>query len=125
MRVSMSGLSVLNVRVDSARDVVTVRCQGRLVRGQETALVCAVIRQHVRDIILDLSGVTAIDAAGIGALVSLQAAGTYLRLVRPSMAVRQVLRLTTLDSIFEISESECTEETMGLAPQIGLELTLR
>ena len=74
---------------------------------------------------MDLSGVTAIDAAGIGALVSLQAAGTYLRLVRPSMAVRQVLRLTTLDSIFEISESECTEETMGLAPQIGLELTLR
>ncbi len=125
MRCQREDETVLNVTVESARGVVTVRCQGRLVRGQETALLCAVIQQRGRDIILDLSGVTAIDAAGIGALVSLQAAGTYLRLVRPSMAVRQVLRLTTLDSIFEISESECTEETMGLAPQIGLELTLR
>jgi hypothetical protein len=45
---------VLNVTVENARRVVTVRCQGRLVRGQETALLCAVIQQHVRDIILDL-----------------------------------------------------------------------
>ena len=104
----------MNVIVESACGVVTVRCQGRLVRGQETTLLCAVIQQHGRDIILDLSGVTAIDAAGIGALVSLQAAGTYLRLVGPSLLVRQVLRLTNLDSVFEISESECGQETMGL-----------
>jgi anti-anti-sigma factor len=115
----------LNVTVENARGVVTVRCQGGLVRGQETALLCTAIQQHGRDIILDLSGVTAIDAAGIGTLVSLQAAGTYLRLVGPSLAVRQVLRLTSLDSVFEISESECREETMGLEPQIGLELVLR
>jgi anti-anti-sigma factor len=115
----------LNVTVESARGVVTVRCQGRLVRGQETALLCAVFQQHGRDIILDLSGVTAIDAAGIGALVSLQAAGTYLRLVGPSLAVRQVLRLTSLDSVFEITESECREQTMGLEAQIRLELMLR
>jgi anti-anti-sigma factor len=117
MRLSTRGLSVLDVTVESARGVVTVRCQGRLVRGQETALLCGVIQQHGRDIILDLSGVTAIDAAGIGALVSLQVAGTYLRLVGPSFAVRQVLRLTSLDSVFEISESECSEETVGLEPQ--------
>jgi len=103
--------------VEGTRGVVTVTFRGRLVQGEETALLCAVIQQHGRDIILDLSGVTAIDAAGIGALVSLQAAGTYLRLVGPSLAVRQVLRLTSLDSVFEISESECKEETMGLEPQ--------
>jgi anti-anti-sigma factor len=101
----------LNVTVESARGVVTVRCQGRLVRGRETALLCAAIQQPGRDIILDLSEVTAIDAAGISALVSLQAAGTYLRLADPSLAVRQVLRLTSLDSLFEISESESTEDT--------------
>ena len=99
----------MDVTVESARGVVTVRCQGRLVRGQETALLCGVIQQHGRDIILDLSGVTAIDAAGIGALGSLQAAGTYLRLVDPSFTVRQVLRLTHLGSVFEISESKCTK----------------
>jgi anti-anti-sigma regulatory factor len=68
----------LNVTVESACGVLTVR-----VRGQETVLVCAVIQQHVRDIILGLNGVTAIDAAGIGALISLHAAGIYLRLVQP------------------------------------------
>ena len=94
--------------------MLTVRCQGRLVRGQETAMLCAVIQHRGRDIILDLSGVTAIDAAGIGALVSLRAAGTHLRLVAPSLAVRQVLRLTRLDSVFEISRSEWAEEAIGL-----------
>ena len=107
----------MNITIESARGVLTVRCQGRLVCGQETARLCAVIQHRGRDIILDLSGVTAIDAAGIGALVSLQAAGTYLRLLGPSLALRQVLRLTSLDSVFEISESECKEETMGLEPQ--------
>jgi anti-anti-sigma factor len=110
---STRGWNSLNVAVESACGVVTVRCQGRLVRGQETALLCAVIQRRGRDIILDLSGVTALDAAGIGALVSLQAAGTYLRLVGPSLVVRQVLKLTSLDSVFEISESECCEEPAG------------
>ena len=107
----------MKVTVESARGVVTVRCQGKLVHGREIALLCTVIQQHGRDIILDLSGVTEIDPAGIGALVSLQASGTYLRLVGPSLAVRQALRLTSLDSLFEISESERREEVMGLEPQ--------
>jgi anti-anti-sigma factor len=99
---------------------VTVRCQGRLVRGHETALLCALMKQHGQNIILDLSGVTQIDAAGIGALVSLQAAGTYLRLLGPSLALRQVLRLTSLDSVFEISESECGEGRSGFDPEISV-----
>ena len=74
---------------------------------------CAVIQQHGRDIILDFSGVTAIDSAGIGALVSLQAAGTYLRLVGLSLAVHEALRLTSLDSVFEISEVEYGQERTG------------
>jgi len=53
-----------------------VRCYGGLVYGRESALLCAAVPHHRRDIIVDLSGVTAIDAAGIGALVSLQAAPT-------------------------------------------------
>ena len=71
---------------------------------------CAVFQQNGRDIILDLSSVTAIDAAGIGALVSLQAAGIYVRLVSPSFAVYRILRLIGLDSVFEISEPECSKE---------------
>jgi anti-anti-sigma factor len=99
---------VLNITFESARRVVTVRCQGRLVFGLESALFGAAVPLHRREIIIvDLSGVTAIDAAGIGALISLRAAGTYLRLVDPSETVRRVLRLTNLYSVFDISESEC------------------
>jgi anti-anti-sigma factor len=92
---------MLNVTVEGVRGAVALRCEGRLVRGQETALLCAAIQ-----ITLDLSGVTSIDAAGIGALVSLQAAGIYLRLADPTETVREVLTLTKLDSVFEISESD-------------------
>jgi anti-anti-sigma factor len=102
---------VLNLTFESARRVVTVRCQGRIVCGLESALFSAAFPHHRQDIILvDLSGVTAIDAAGLGALLSLRAAVIYLRLVDPSETVLQVLRLTNLDSVFDISESECRKD---------------
>jgi anti-anti-sigma factor len=94
---------VLDITVERSHDVVTVRCYGRLVYGPESALFCASVRHHRRDILVDLSGVTAIDAAGIGALMSLRAV-SRLRLVDPPERVGQVLRLTNLDSVFDISE---------------------
>ena len=59
---------------------------------------------------LDLAEVSAIDAAGIGVLVSLQAAGVYLQLLNPTPQVREVLKVTQLDSIFEICESRSSEQ---------------
>jgi anti-anti-sigma factor len=119
---------VLSIMFESARRVVTVRCRGRLVFGLESALFGAAVPHHRREIIIvDLSGVTAIDAAGIGALISLRAAGSYLRLVNPSETVRQVLRLTNLDSVFDISESECGKPAatpLELKDQLGPELEL-
>lgn len=118
---------MLNVTFESARRVVTVRCRGRLVCGLESALFGAAVPHHKRDIIIvDLSGVTAIDAAGIGALISLRAAATYLRLVDPSETVRQVLRLTNLHSVFDISELECRNPaaTLALEDHLGPELDL-
>jgi ABC-type transporter Mla MlaB component len=108
--------------------MVTVCCQGRLVFGLESALFGAAVPLYRRDIILvDLSGISAIDAAGIGALISLRAAGTYLRLVNPSETVRHVLRLTNLDSVFDISESECRKlpaVPLKLKGHLGPELDL-
>ncbi|HWO31583.1 MAG TPA: hypothetical protein VNO32_22545 [Candidatus Acidoferrum sp.] len=46
--------------------------------GQESTLFCAAVPHYGRDMIVDLSGVSPIEAAGIGALVSLQAAGESL-----------------------------------------------
>jgi anti-anti-sigma factor len=66
---------------------------------------CPTAQQVGRDVVLDLTQVDAIDAAGIGALISLQAAGVYLKLMNPRPQVREVLKLTNLDSVFEIVES--------------------
>jgi len=97
---------VLNISIEKVCRVVTLKCAGRIVRGDETTLLCAAIHQHERELNLDLTAVTTMDAGGIGALLSLQAAGIYLRLVNPSSAVRELLRLTKLDSVFEILESQ-------------------
>jgi len=94
---------VLTVKVHSLFDVPVLRCSGRIVRGDETALLCAAIQQQKRAIILDLTEVEAIDAAGIGLLVTLQAAGFYLTLMNPTAHVRDTLRVTKLDTIFEIT----------------------
>src|ERR1700730_10217916 len=87
-----------------------VPCQGSIVRGDETAILCAAVRRERRKVTLDLTRVDAIDAAGVGALVSLQASGIYLTLLNPAGQVREVLRVTQLASIFEIRESRAAED---------------
>jgi anti-anti-sigma regulatory factor len=87
-----------------------LRCHGRIVRGEESALLCAAVQHHGRDVVLDLGGVSAIDAAGIGALVSLQAAGVYLKIMNATEPVRTVMRLTGSDTVFEISAARTPEE---------------
>jgi len=51
-----------------------------------------------------------VDAAGVGLLVSLQAAGIYLKLMNPTKQVREILRVTNLESVFEISESQSHDD---------------
>ena len=97
---------MLNVTVEDLNDIVVLHCSGRIVRGEETALLCAASRQLGRTVVIDLGRVDSIDAAGIGLLVSLQAAGIYLRLMSPNENVREMLRVTHLDSIFEVCESQ-------------------
>jgi anti-anti-sigma factor len=108
--------TMLTVTVKESDDGVVLQCQGRIVRGDETAILCAAVRQERRNVILDLTRVDAIDAAGIGALVSLQASGIYLTLLNPAEQVREVLRVTQLESIFEIRESRAAEQSVMLAP---------
>lgn len=100
---------MLTVTVENIGEVVILRCAGRIVRGHETALLCSALQQEGRNISLDLTQIEAIDAAGIGALVLLQAAGIYLKLMNPTEQVREILKITQLDSVFEIVESESTD----------------
>lgn len=97
---------MLTVTTHKLADSITLHCRGRLVLGEESALLCAAVQQYGKDVVLDLGEVSAIDAAGIGALISLQAAGVYLKLMNATEAVRTVLRLTGIESMFEIREAE-------------------
>src|ERR1700739_3325110 len=101
---------MLNVTVENLDDVVVLRCSGRIVRGDETTLLCAASQQHGRSVVVDLGKVDAIDAAGIGLLVSLQAAGIYLRLINPNENLQEMLRLTHLDTIFEVCQTPSAED---------------
>jgi|SRR5208337_3151612 len=106
---------------DSGKNEVVLRCRGRIVRGDETGILCGAIGHAGQKVILDLAGVDALDAAGIGALVSLQAAGIYLTLLNPTEPVREALRITKLESIFEIENREsrgAEEEMAGIAAKM-------
>jgi anti-anti-sigma factor len=101
---------MLNVTVEDKNDIVVLHCSGRIVRGEEAALLCAAGQHHGRTLVVDFGKVDSIDAAGIGLLVSLQAAGIYLRLMNPNAHVREMLRVTHLDSIFEVCDPLLAQE---------------
>ena len=107
---------MLNIATEHADSDLIFHLQGRLVRGNDTGILCAALRYNRREIVLDLSGVTAIDAAGMGALISLQAAGFYLRLTDPIPSVREALSRTKLDSVFEITETAGVGEVTSATP---------
>jgi anti-anti-sigma factor len=106
---------MLTITVETFGEGVVLRCLGRIVRGDETSILCSAVQQESRNVVLDLTEVDAIDAAGIGALVALQAAGVYLKLLNPTQQVREVLKVTKLDSIFEICESQSPAAAMESA----------
>jgi len=96
---------LLTIRSERVDGLVIFHCQGRLVVGHETALLCSVMRRGCREVIVNLREVTAIDGAGVGALIALQAAGFYLTLADPTPIVRDVLASADLGSVFEFAET--------------------
>jgi anti-anti-sigma factor len=110
---------MLTVTVETHGDTTTLHCLGRIVRGHETAILCAAIQQEGRNVILDLALVDVVDDAGIGALVSLQAAGVYLTLMNPTEQVKEIFEVAKLDSVFEIHESRSIAGTKE-STQAGL-----
>ena len=106
---------MLTISVENLGEAVLLHCAGKIVRGHETSLLCSAAQQQGRNVFLDLSAVESIDAAGIGALVSLQAAGIYLKLMNPTETVLKVLKVTKLNSIFEIHSSESIGREMAPA----------
>lgn len=102
----------LSLETRNRGDVMIVHCQGRIVYREEALALSQLVDGVLGNggkVVLDLSGVTSIDSAGIGELVSLhllaQSQRADLKCASPSPLVRELLDLTNLDSVLEIHPS--------------------
>jgi anti-anti-sigma factor len=108
---------MLQIKVHNGNEAAILACEGRIVLGQATtALESAAQAVCARSVILDLSRVQSVDAAGLGTLLRIkqrvESAGARLRLLNPPPLVRRMLSLTRLDKVLEIHNSE--PATVGL-----------
>lgn len=99
---------MLKVDVQSAPPVVTLVCSGRVVLGLEVeTLRCMVTSRAERHLLLEMSRVDAIDAAGLGLLVELrnwaQRRSASLRIVSPSLQLQRLILLTHLQQVVPVS----------------------
>ena len=99
----------LRVETQIAGDVFILRCDGRIVYGDE----CAVLRERVVSIltgspkiVVNLAGVDHIDSEGLGMLVGLLVSARNrageLKLASPRKRVTDLLRRTNLETIFRV-----------------------
>src|SRR5438132_11485881 len=103
---------MLTTGIERKGRTTIIRCMGRIVVGKELsklrdAVLCELDQQTI---MLDLAAVEAIDAGSLGLLVFLHTCahglGTELKLRNLTQRVAELLRLTNLDSVFEIFSSE-------------------
>jgi len=100
---------MLTIDVEKTGDVAVVRCMGRIVRGAEVRTLrnAVVSEKDIRIVVIDLSDVETLDAGGLTALLSLQqwavSRRVQLKLVNPSHFVNEILTLTGLNRVFDIS----------------------
>ena len=99
----------LSVEAGNRGDVIIVHCQGRIVYRDEAAALSRVVGEVLHDgskLVLDLSGVTSIDSAGIGELALLQTwaqeRNADLKCAGANDLIRTLLGLTNLDSVLEV-----------------------
>jgi anti-sigma B factor antagonist len=104
-------LKITNREVDG---VTVLALDGRIVLGEETSTlrekVKSLLGEGKKNIVLNLSNVTLIDSSGLGALVaaysSAKSGGASLRLTNLGSRVDELLQITKLYTVFEISETE-------------------
>ena len=102
----------LSVEAQNHGDVIVVHCQGRVVYRDEAAALSRVVGELLHagsKLVLDLSGVSSMDSAGIGELALLQTwaqeRNAEMKCAAPSTVVRTLLDLTNLDSVLDVHAS--------------------
>ena len=104
-------LKITNRDVDG---VTVLLLEGRIVLGEETSAlrekVKGLLADGKKNVVLNLSTVTLIDSSGLGALVSAytsaKAGGAALRLCNLGSRFNELLQITKLYTVFEISDTE-------------------
>jgi anti-sigma B factor antagonist len=94
--------------------VAVLALDGRIVLGEETSAlrekVKSLLAEGKKNIVLNLSKVTEIDSSGLGALVtahsSVKSGGGTLRLCNLGSRSNELLQITKLYTIFEVSDTE-------------------
>jgi anti-sigma B factor antagonist len=108
---SYMALKLTNREVDG---VAVLALDGRIVLGEETnALrekVKSLIAQGKKKLVLNMDKVTMIDSSGLGALVAAYSAaksgGASLRLCNLGTHFNQLLQITKLLTVFDVSKTE-------------------
>ena len=103
----------LQIAFDSAGDVLIVRCSGRIVAGVEVDNLQAELAERTKmnkRVVFNMREVIFLDSSGIGTLVrfagSTKSAHGGLKFCELSEITARVLKLTRLDKVLEIYESE-------------------
>jgi len=102
---------MLRIDIQAARDSATLHCAGRIVLGVEIEILrCMAEGRSEARLVLDLSKVDAIDAAGLGLLVELhcraRSRNGKLRLTKLSPSVRRTVELVNLQLVLEVEADE-------------------
>ncbi|MEU9303188.1 STAS domain-containing protein [Streptomyces sp. NPDC048269] len=109
-----STIGALPVTVDVGPDVITVRPTGAMdiEHAEDLRVALLTALTHVSgptDVVVDLSGLTFCDSAGLNALLRgrliADASGRTLRLAAPTRQIRRLLELTGSDHLFRIDPS--------------------
>lgn len=101
---------MLNVQTKNLGRVAILTVQGEIVIGQTETLRDAVgSLPRMSSVILDLSRVTLMDAHGLGVLLQLRqeshAKGGGFQLVNVNRTLREILQITRLDGVFQVSSA--------------------
>ncbi len=99
----------LSLETRNRGDVIVVHCQGRIVYRDEAVALSRLVGEILKKgskLVLELSGVSSMDSAGIGELALLrtwaQERNADLKCAGANSVVRALLDLTNLDSVLEV-----------------------
>ena len=99
----------LSLETRNRGDVIVVHCQGRIVYRDEAVALSRLVGEILKrgtKLVLELSGVSSMDSAGIGELALLQTWAqerqAELKCAGPNSLVRALLDLTNLDSVMDV-----------------------